>query len=317
MKSRIHALIVILAGTIMAPAAVRDTSVVVVLGAPGAEEYGQRFAAQAAAWEAACAKASVPVRVIGRGEIGAKGRDDAVELAEVLKAAAAKPSGQLWLVWIGHGTYDGREAKFNLRGPDISAKEVAEWLKPLRQELVMIQCASASAPFLNALSGANRVLITATKSADEVFYTHFGEYFAPAIGGLPEADLDQDHQVSVLEAFLYASKKTAEFYEHDGRLATEHALIEDNGDGVPTRSEVYVGVKPAVKESAKADGARAAQIALVLSPQEAALSDEVRGKRDALEAQLEAIKAQREKWGEERYYAELEKVLRELAALYH
>lgn len=300
------------------PAPSRDVSVVLIVGAAGTEEYGKRFAAQASAWKAACGKAGVPVRVIGESVAPPGGTNDSTELASVLKEAVAKPKGQLWLVWIGHGTFDGREAKFNLRGPDVSAKEIGAWLKPLRQELVMIQCASASAPFITALAGPQRVIITATKDAEEVFYTHFGEYFAPAISGLPEADLDQDHQVSVLEAFLYACKKTAEFYENDSRLATEHALIEDNGDGIPTRAEIFVGTHAAASahEKAKPDGGRAAQIALVLSAQESNLTEAVRAKRDALEMRLEAIKAQRDKLGEERYYAELEKLLREIADLY-
>jgi hypothetical protein len=297
----------------------RDASVVLIVGAPGAEEYGSRFAKQMKAWQEACAKAQVPVQIVGEPKdvAAAQQQEDFALLASILKAAVAKPSGQLWLVWIGHGTYDGRDAKFNLRGPDVSSKEVAEWLKPLRQELVMIQCASASEPFLTALAGPKRVIVTATKGADEVYYARFGEHFAPAIGGLPEADLDQDHQVSVLEAFLFASKKTAEFYVHEDRLATEHALIEDNGDGTSTRAEVFVGIKPAATaEGVKPDGARAAQIALVLSPEEAALAESIRAKRDALEVKVEALKAQREKLGDDKYYAELEKLLRELAALY-
>ncbi|MDZ4288201.1 MAG: hypothetical protein U0984_09590, partial [Prosthecobacter sp.] len=213
----------------------RDLEVVLILGAPGTGEYGQRFAAQVKAWKAACAKATVPVQVIGETTQG----DDLTSLESTLKAATAKPSGQLWLVWIGHGTYDGREAKFNLRGPDVSPKQVAEWLQPLQRELVVIETASASAPFLTALAGPKRLIVSATKGADEVFYTRFGEFFAPAIGGLPEADLDQDRQVSILEAFLFASKKAGEFYEQEGRLATEHALIEDNGDGTGTRAEVF------------------------------------------------------------------------------
>ena len=73
--------------------------------------------------------------------------------------------------------------------------------------------------------------MTATKSPDEVFYARFGEYFAEAIGGLEDADIDQDRQVSLLEAFRHAAAAAATFYDNEGRLATEHALIDDNGDG--------------------------------------------------------------------------------------
>lgn len=298
-----------------AQSAGRDLDVVLILGAAGSGEYGQRFAAQVKSWKEACGKAAAAVEVIGESDATPNG-DDLALLEAAMRKAAAKTTGQLWLVWIGHGTYDGREAKFNLRGPDVSPKEVSEWLRPLQRELVVIQTASASAPFLTALAGPNRVIVSATKGADEVFYARFGEFFAPAIGGLPEADLDQDHQVSVLEAFLFANKKAAEFYEQEGRLATEHALIEDNADGAGSRAETFTGIKANPAEGVKADGLRAAQVALVLSAEEAALPDTIRARRDALEARLEEIKADREKLGEKAYYAKLEELLRELAALY-
>ena len=100
----------------------------------------------------------------------------------------------------------------------------------------MIDCASASAPFLNRLSGADRVVVTATRSGSEQNFARFGEYLAEAIAD-PRADLDKDGQVSLLEAYLIASSRTAEFYKSRSRLATEHALLDDNGDqpGHPRR----------------------------------------------------------------------------------
>lgn len=287
----------------------RDVEVLLVVGASGTEAYGRLFDDQITAWQEACAKAKVALKIIGRDE----GEADAEKLEKALQTAAAKPYGQFWLVMIGHGTFDGRETKFNLRGPDITAAQLGAWLKPIQRELVLIQASSASAGFLPAVTGKNRVIITSTKSADEVFYARFGQFFAPAIGGLPEADLDQDKQVSLLEAFLYASKRAGEFYAQEERLATEHALLEDDGDGMGTRAEVFEGV---MAKDAKADGKRAEQIVLVLSEEELKLSDAAREKRDALETRLQELKAQRATLGDERYYADLEKLLRELAEIY-
>ena len=87
----------------------------------------------------------------------------------------------LWVVLIGHGTFDGREAKFNLRGPDVTDIELAEWLKPIRRPLAIINGASASGPFLNRLSGEGRVVVTATRSGDEQNFARFGGYIAEAI----------------------------------------------------------------------------------------------------------------------------------------
>jgi len=294
-----------LASTVFA----RDLEVLLVVGASGEAEYGKLFDAQVTVWKEACDKAAVPLKIIGRDELV----EDLPKLEAAIKQAVSKSGGQFWLVMIGHGTFDGREAKFNLRGPDLTTKQLGDWLKPLDREFVLIQTASASAGFIQPLVGKNRIIVSATKSSDEVFYTRFGEYFAPAIAGKAEADLDQDKQVSVLEAFLYASKQVAEFYEKEERLATEHPLLEDNGDGVGTRSEIFEGVKATV---AKADGARASQVALVLSEEEMKLSDEQRLKRDALETELDALKVRRPEMGEASYYGELEELLRKLAEVY-
>ncbi|HBJ86947.1 MAG TPA: hypothetical protein DDZ88_24430 [Verrucomicrobiales bacterium] len=281
----------------------RNLDVIIVRGADGAEEYGKKFTAQVEAWAAACSKAGFAPEVF-------KGEKTTAELQERL--AAAKPDRSLWLVLIGHGTFDGREAKFNAEGPDFDAKQLAGWLAPLKQEIVIIHNASSSGGFVRPLAGKGRIIITATKGPDEVFYARFGEHFAEAIGGLAEADLDQDKQVSLLEAFRHASKAAATFYENEGRLATEHALIEDNGDGVATRREVL----EAPPAEAKLDGERASQLVLVLSDEEKQLTDEQRTKRDALEVELKKLKEQRAKLSDDDYYTKLEKLLRELGEVY-
>lgn len=281
----------------------RELDVVLVIGAQGTEEYGKKFKAQENAWSAACAKAGVTPEVY-------RGEKTAAELEQRLKNMKADHS--LWLVLIGHGTFDGREANFNAEGPDFDAKQLASWLAPLKQEVVLINAASASGGFIRPLAGKGRVIITATKSPDEVFYARFGEHFAEAIGGLLEADLDQDQQVSLLEAFRHASNAAAAFYENEGRLATEHALIEDNGDGDGTRRE-RLESPPA---DAKLDGERAAQLVLVLSEEERRLTDAQRTRRDALERDLKALKAERAKLGDDVYYTKLETLLRELSEVY-
>ncbi|MFN0074853.1 MAG: hypothetical protein ACKVY0_00080 [Prosthecobacter sp.] len=276
----------------------RNLDVVIVVGAPGAEEYGKKFTAQVNAWTTACARAGIAPEIY-------RGEKTTAELEQRL--ARAKPERSLWLVLIGHGTFDGREAKFSAEGPDFDVKQLSDWLKPLKQEIAIIHAASASGGFLKSLSGKGRIIITATKSPDEVFYARFGEHFAEAIGGLAEADLDQDKQVSLLEAFRHASKAAATFYENEGRLATEHALIEDNGDGVGTRYETIDGAE---------DGERAAQMVLVLSEEEQKLTDAQRSTRDGLERELKSLKDQRAKLSEDEYYTKLEAQMRKLGEVY-
>lgn len=299
-----HLLLLLFACTLHA--APRELDVVIVLGAPGTEEYGRKFQTQAEAWTAACAKAGIAPEVY-------RGEKTTAELEQRL--ARANPERSLWLVLIGHGTFDGREAMFSAEGPDFDVKQLAGWIKPLKQEVVVIHTASASGGFLKSLSGRKRIVITSTKSPDEVFYARFGEFFAAAIGGLPEADLDQDKQVSLLEAFRHASKAVASFYENEGRLATEHALLEDNGDGTGTRSEVFDADAPIASGTA-IDGERAAQLVLVLSEDEQRLTDAQRSTRDALERELKALKEQRSKLKEDDYYSKLEALLRKLGEVY-
>ncbi len=133
---------------------------------------------------------------------------------------------------IGHGSFDGKEAKFNLVGPDLSAPDYNSLLSSLpSRRIVIFNMASASGEFIKPLSAKGRIVITATRSGQEQNATRFAEFFISALSA-SDGDADQDGHTSVLEAFNYANRLTAEFYSRAGRLATEHALIEDNGDGV-------------------------------------------------------------------------------------
>ncbi len=276
--------------------------VIIIRGADGTPEYGKRFDVQVNAWKSACDKSGAHAEVITKLE----------DLKASLQHYSEKPGGTLWLALVGHGTYDGRDARFNLNGPDFTAAEFAEWLRPVERELVIIDTASSSGAFVKPLAGARRIIVTSTRSGDEVFYPRFGEHFALAIAGDLKADLDQDQQVSVLEAFVHASRKASEFYETEGRIATEHALIEDNGDGTGTRADRFEGVRA---KDPKSDGARASQTALVLNEYEARLSPEIRAQRDALEMKVRDLAARKETMNEDAYYKELESLFVRIARL--
>lgn len=307
-------------------------TILVVRGADGEAEYAMRFDQQIEQWQAMANQAGVPVTVIGAGSTAkkppAQDEDSSdqptantpgdLKLLEEAIAQEAHPSPlPLWLVFIGHGTFDGHRARFNLRGPDVSAEQLADRLKPIQRPLVIINSSAASAPFMAALAGPDRIVITATRSGNEQNYAHFGEFLAGTISA-PAADLDQDGQTSLLESFLSASSKVTEFYQTEGRLATEHALIDDNGDGLGTPAEWFRGIRAVRKaqENRPLDGQRAHQIHLILSPQEQLLSAEVRDRRDDLERRLFALREEKEKLPEAGYYARLEKLLLEIAALY-
>jgi len=289
-------------------------SMLLVIGAAGEAEYGEQFAASADLWKRAGTNGGFQISVVGESTNSA---DDRGTLLRALTNEVAQSGDDLWIVLIGHGTFDGRAVKFNLRGPDISADEMAAVLKPCKRPLAVIDCASASGPFINALSAPGRVIITATRSGYEVNATRFGNYLARDVAD-PAADLDKDGQTSLLEAFLVASRQTADFYKDAGRLATEHSLIDDNGDGLGTPPEFFRGVR-AVKKAANGksvDGVRAHQMNLVRSRNEQELSPALRARRDELEAQLSALRDRKAQLNEDDYYNQLEKILVEMAKLY-
>jgi hypothetical protein len=301
------------------PNADRPT-VIVVVGAAGSAEYGAQFVKWAGLWEQACTKGGekfISIGLNGNPNNNAQNPDDRTTLQRTLAAESKQTDATLWLVLIGHGTFDGITAKFNLRGPDIMAKDLAEWLKPIARPLVVIDTSSSSAPFLGILSGPNRVVITATKSGYEQNYARFGEYLAGAIAD-PNADLDKDGQTSLLEAFLTASHHVDEFYLAAGRLVTEHALLDDNGDGLGTRADWFRGVRPVktAENGAALDGYRAHQLCLVYSQAENRMPPELRARRDRLELEVFKLRDSRDKFSEEEYFSRLEKMLYDIALIY-
>ncbi len=289
-----------------------QTTVIIVVGAAGEEEFGKEFERWAGLWASASDKAGARHLTIGLGKTNET--SDLERLKQGLSAEVNDTTNELWLVLLGHGTFDGKEAKFNLRGPDLSATDLASWLRPFKRPLAIINSSGSSAPFLNKLSAPGRVIITATRSGYEQNYARFGQYLSEAIAA-PEADLDKDGQTSLLEAFLMASRRVAEFYASEGRLVTEHALLDDNGDGLGTPAEWFRGIRPIkrAKDGAALDGLRAHQFHLIRSPQDQQLSPALRARRDELELAVINLRDKKDKLSEDDYYRRLEAVLVELA----
>lgn len=293
----------------------QSQTVIVVVGVPGTQEYRIAFAEWASSWEKACSRSGVAFRTIGLDESG--GSTDRVHLKQMLAEQSGKTAGPLWLVLIGHGTFDGRTAKFNLRGPDLSASDLADWLKPVENPVAVINTASSSGPFLKALSAPGRVVMTATKSGFEHNFTRFGRFLAEAVCE-SEADLDKDGQTSLLEAFLTASHRVSGFYSAAGRLATEHALLDDNGDGFGTPADWFRGIRPvrSARDGAALDGYRAHQLHLLYSEVEAGIPPELRARRDQLELQVMQLRDAKAQIDEDTYFARLEVLVSEIARIY-
>jgi len=350
MRLTVLLLFVLTAGSTLAATQADKPTVIIVVGAEGAAEYRPLFASWADRWITASKQASANVIVIGHGAGAASeatsqpGRETGIDrerLRQVLAAEvgaapatqpatlpASEPTSQpaatspasyspLWLVLIGHGTFNGREAKFNLSGDDVSDLELASWLAPARRPLAILNCTSASAPFLNRLSGPDRVVVVATRSGNEIQFARFGEYLSAAITSLA-SDLDKDGQTSLLEAYIAASHQTEAYYKEAGRLATEHALLDDNGDSLGTPATWFEGTRATqtAKTGASTDGPRAHQWHLLPSATEQAIPPGLRARRDSLELQIQALRDRKSTLPEADYYAQLEPLLLDLARIY-
>ncbi len=295
-------------------------AVLIVVGAPGTPAYAAGFAEIAARWQKAAGRAGASAAIVGvdnerpSATAGAATPTDRARFETALRAHTSGVA-PLWLILIGHGTHDGRQALFNLRGPDISAQDLATWCKPITRPLIVINGASASAPFITALSGPGRVVVTATRIGRETSAPRFGGFFAEAITDR-RADLDRDGGVSLFEAFVHASGRVEASFAEQGLLASEHALLDDNGDGLGTGAAILRGRAPAADPEAARDGARARQLALVPAPAETALPVALRRRRDQLEEAVLALCDQRAKLSEATYFSRLQPLLLELARLY-
>jgi hypothetical protein len=218
--------------------------------------------------------------------------------AELAKLKArAQPGDGVFVVLIGHGSFADGEGRFALPGPDLTPARLAEWLVPLRdQELVVVSTASASGAFAAALAAPGRVIVTATKSGQERNQTVFGAHFVAGLTG-QGADVDKDGRVSVGEAYEYATREVARFYESENRLQTEHARLEDGG-GLARRTFLQAETGEAAdREPASDDPALAALYA---------------ARRD-LERRIEALRAGKDALAPESYAQQLEKLLVALA----
>lgn len=305
-----------------APAAGQSTHVLVVTGLGGSPQYTEQFADWGGGMVDAAVDAGVPRdNVVWLAEresvdtrVAGAARKEAVVAQLAGLAERSAPGDLVMLVLFGHGSARGDEVRLNLPGPDLSAGELAAGLEPLSsRRVVVVNAASASGGFVEPLSASGRVVITATRSTRENEATRFGGYFVRALAG-GEADTDKDGRVSMLEAFEFARLEVARAYSTAGHLPTEHALLDDNGDGRGT-------LEPAAEiDGAAGDGALAARVALAPSASaagpgagdDAALRD-LREEEARLQAELTELRARQGSMDPDAYQAALEELLVEIA----
>lgn len=204
--------------------------VLTVVGVPGEEDYRVRFEGWAQQIERGLAKnpGNALVKTIG-AKSGATRKDLDAAIEEA--ARTVTPEDTFTLILIGHGSYDGVDYKFNLKGPDISSTQLAVLLDRIRAERqLIVNTTSCSGASLTALVKPKRVVMAATRTGTQKNATIFGRYFADAFSD-PASDTDKNETVSALEAFQYAQRRTVEYFEQEKRIATEQAVLNDIGQG--------------------------------------------------------------------------------------
>jgi hypothetical protein len=283
---------------------------IIVSGASG----GQKYADQMREWRATLQTALVDryrfdkdhVRVFVDETVKTGEPATAENIKKVfaeLKRGGTKDDFVL-VVLLGHGTYDGDVAKFNLVGPDLTAKDWTDQITGMPGRVAIVNTTEASFPFLAALAAKGRIVITATDSAAQKYATVFPEYFVKAMSEA-STDLDKNGRTSLFEVFTTASAAVKQYYEQKGQLTTERALLDDNGDGVGKEATAE-GPDGGLARIAYLDAENAAELA---NPELAAL---VRRRR-ALETEAEELKLKKGDMPEAEWNAQFEKLMVELA----
>ena len=306
-----------------APCGAQSTRALVVVGLGGTAEYRERFTTWAVELRRALTgPGGIPagdvVVLTERGDAAAglaserSTRDNVVAALGQL-ARRSGPEDRLLVVLIGHGTAQGEESLFNLPGPDLSGADLATGLLAFpTQTVAVVHTGSAGGGFVAPLSGPNRIILSATRTARERNATEFAPYFVEAVGG-GGADLDKDGQVSLLEAFTYARAEVARHYAEENELLTEHAVLDDDGDGQGSPD-------PSADASAGAgDGRLASLFRLGGSAAQAPpdTDDPVLSRllqeRSAIQTRIDALRSRRTTMTQDAYDAALEELLVELA----
>jgi hypothetical protein len=282
---------VLVLGMMGGTASAQSAHLLIVVGLAGDPEHGELFKK----WGATLASTSEKLGVTHDHVVQLVGQTTRAQVEKAFDTLAktVSPDDSVFIVLIGHGSFDGRTAKFNLAGPDMAPADFAALLRRLpSKHVAFVNTASASGPFLEELKGPGRAVVTATRSGSEQFATLFGGYFVDAFGA-DAADADKNGRVSLLEAFEYAKREVARAYEKTGLLATEHALIED-----PEKIATMLSL-----------GSTRDAAVLPTDPRLRALYTE----RRELERRVEALKLLKGGMDPQRYLKELESVATELA----
>jgi len=296
-----------------------QTHALIVVGLGGNADYRDRFHNQAVALREAFTSKhgmlSEHVTYLGERPESApeivtdkSTRDNVLSYLSTI-AQQMGSSDRLLVILIGHGTSDQAEARFNITGPDLAPSDLQMALTGFpTQTLALVHTGSASGGFLEPLSGPNRIIITATRTQRERNATEFAQFFVEAITG-ESADLDKDERVSLLEAYQYAREEVIRFYEDENEILTEHAVLDDNGDGTGSEEVGLNEPDGSLAAGFQLGGISVTEEEINQDPELARLYEE----RRQIQARITELRILRDAMQEETYMAAMEELLVELA----
>jgi hypothetical protein len=157
-----------------------------------------------------------------------------IEKASQTLSEKMRPTDRFILYYIGQANAIKDTLRLNLPGPDITAEQLAGWLKPIKSEnvLVILDCPNAGLA-VKPLAGPGRIILCSSRH-DQPYSPRFSDYFIPAMIA-PESDLNHDGKISLLETLQQTAGKIDQFYRDRNQLKTENFLVEDDGDGIPSQ----------------------------------------------------------------------------------
>ena len=301
-----HYVVLLLA--LASPVAAQDTHLLVITGVGGDDEHAQNFHKWASTIVTAARErgglTDSTITYLGdkpemdAAHIKARSTRENVQKAFADLAEHAKPADEVFVVLIGHGSFDGQKGSFNLPGPDLTADDYAKLLeKVTAQRIVFVNTASSSGAFVQPLAGPGRTIVTSTKTGGEKNEPIFAQYFAEAFKD-PAADTDRNGRVSVSEAFEYAKSKVVASYQKAGTILTEHATLDDSREG-KFASTLFL----------ESDRARAEKTANVANPELRALLET----QQKLENEITQLRLKKDVIPAAEYDQQMEKLLTELA----
>ncbi|MBT64148.1 MAG: hypothetical protein CML13_13150 [Puniceicoccaceae bacterium] len=198
------------------------SSAVIVTGMVGNEQADVKYAEMVVQ-----ARQALQARGIESDQIETLGgtSNKTADRETILKTIASLSAGltetdEFWLILLGHSGLGRRDVpEFQIRGPRLSAVDLAEVLEAIRAKQVIFIGTARSGAYIPYLAHGNRDVLTATTEAGELNVPRFPEFFITA---LAEAPSDSLHQLAAT-----AAQRLRSYLESVSLAQGEHARLYD------------------------------------------------------------------------------------------